>query len=401
MAQRVNYGSWWRYSWQRLSGIEPGKDSLYDMEPHRSTPGHIVLTSFGDRRDRTTFSSAYNDPESGITTGSGARPPTPICTGPLGYAGGDMIKADIAHFKAALAASGVSEGFMTAVAPASCARIGNQHYKTDEEFLYACAEAMREEYKAIVNAGIDDRLVFLAHRLGAGVEEFLVGFVVLVADAGAAGRRHRGHKAFADPGSGQRRLEVGDVGLDHVAAGIAERAGADRGWRARTGAGRDARFRIVVGGGKGCAVAPVAKARQHDMAGRRAVRLHVVERVLARFYAAEALPRIAPPRPVIDALRHRLAEFAVARHIDAEPLLLAHDIGDGLAERLLELGRVGGAGFARLVGCDQRVRPRQAADMAGQDVVGAGAHAFLPSECWFDDRVARVPRPFRRGAAGR
>jgi 5-methyltetrahydropteroyltriglutamate--homocysteine methyltransferase len=154
MAQPVNYGSWWRYSWQRLSGIEPGTNSLYDMEPHRSTPGHIVLTSFGDRRDRTIFSQAYNDPESGITTGSGARPPTPICTAPLGYAGGDMIAADIANFKAALAASGVAEGFMTAVAPASCARIANKYYKSDEEFLYACADAMRPEYKAIVDAGI-------------------------------------------------------------------------------------------------------------------------------------------------------------------------------------------------------------------------------------------------------
>jgi 5-methyltetrahydropteroyltriglutamate--homocysteine methyltransferase len=154
MAQSVNYGSWWRYSWQRLSGIEPGRDSLYDMAPHRSGPGHIVLTSFGDRRDRTMFGAAYNDPESGITTGSGARPLTPICTGPLRYAGGDMIKADIANFKAALAASGVAEGFMTAVAPASCARIGNTYYKSDEEFLHACAEAMREEYKAIVDAGI-------------------------------------------------------------------------------------------------------------------------------------------------------------------------------------------------------------------------------------------------------
>ncbi len=154
MGQRVNYGSWWRYSWQRLSGIEPGQNSLYDMAPHRSTPGHVVLTSFGDRRDRTLFATAYNDPESGITTGSGPRPLTPICTGPLGYAGGDMIKADIANFKAALAAAGVTEGFMTAVAPASCARIGNTYYKSDEEFLHACAEAMREEYKAIVDAGI-------------------------------------------------------------------------------------------------------------------------------------------------------------------------------------------------------------------------------------------------------
>jgi 5-methyltetrahydropteroyltriglutamate--homocysteine methyltransferase len=154
MAQKVNYGSWWRYSWGRLGGIEPGTDSLYDLQPHRSTPGRTVLTSFGDRRDRLAFAVAYNDPESGITTGSAPRPAMPICTAPLTYEGAEMIKADIANFKAALAASGVQEGFMTAVAPASCARIGNKYYKTDEEFLFACADAMKAEYKAIVDAGI-------------------------------------------------------------------------------------------------------------------------------------------------------------------------------------------------------------------------------------------------------
>src|SRR5712692_5574835 len=101
MGQRVNYGSWWRYSWQRLSGIEPGDQTLYEMAPQRSRPGEIVLTSFGDRRDRTQFAVAYNDPDSGITTGP--RPPAPVCVGPLRYAGHDMIRADIANFKAALA----------------------------------------------------------------------------------------------------------------------------------------------------------------------------------------------------------------------------------------------------------------------------------------------------------
>ena len=123
MAQSVNYGSWWRYSWQRLSGIEPGEQNLYEMTPQRSRPGEVVLTSFGDRRDRTLFAAAYSDPESGITTGP--RPPTPVCVAPLGYAGRDLIRADIANFKAALAAAGVAEGFMTAVAPGSCSRIGN------------------------------------------------------------------------------------------------------------------------------------------------------------------------------------------------------------------------------------------------------------------------------------
>jgi 5-methyltetrahydropteroyltriglutamate--homocysteine methyltransferase len=152
MGQRVNYGSWWRYSWQRLAGIEPGAQTLYEMMPQRSRPGEIVLTSFGDRRDRSQFAAAYNDPESGITTGP--RPPAPVCVAPLTYAGQDMIKTDIANFKAAMQAAGVEEGFMTAVAPGSCSRIGNRYYKTEAEFLYACAEAMREEYQAIVDSGV-------------------------------------------------------------------------------------------------------------------------------------------------------------------------------------------------------------------------------------------------------
>ena len=152
MTQRVNYGSWWRYSWNRLGGLDPHGPSLYEMEPRRSSPGRVVLTSFGDRRDRTQFSAAYNDPESGITTGP--RPPAPICVAPIHYAGHDAIKDDISRFKAALQVAGVGEGFMTAVAPGSASRIGNSYYKTDEELVYACAEAMREEYKAILDAGL-------------------------------------------------------------------------------------------------------------------------------------------------------------------------------------------------------------------------------------------------------
>jgi 5-methyltetrahydropteroyltriglutamate--homocysteine methyltransferase len=122
------------------------------MEARRSRPGHVVLTSFGDRRDRTRFTAAYSDPDSGITTGP--RPPAPICVAPIRYTGHDAIRADIANFKAALQATGVEEGFMTSVAPGSASRIGNSYYKTDEELLYACADAMREEYKAIVGAGL-------------------------------------------------------------------------------------------------------------------------------------------------------------------------------------------------------------------------------------------------------
>jgi 5-methyltetrahydropteroyltriglutamate--homocysteine methyltransferase len=153
MSHRVNYGAWWRYSFLRLGGLELGGPGLYELPARRSRPGEVVLTSFADRRDRTRFAAAYADPDSGITTGP--RPAShPVCVAPLTYIGQAAIAADIARFKAALAAAGVSEGFMTSIAPASASRIGNTYYKTEEEFLYACAEAMREEYKAILDAGL-------------------------------------------------------------------------------------------------------------------------------------------------------------------------------------------------------------------------------------------------------
>ena len=43
---------------------------------------------------------------------------------------------------------------MNSIAPASCARMPNEYYKSEEELLYACADAMREEYKAIIDAGL-------------------------------------------------------------------------------------------------------------------------------------------------------------------------------------------------------------------------------------------------------
>jgi 5-methyltetrahydropteroyltriglutamate--homocysteine methyltransferase len=153
MGHPVNYGAWLSYSFHRLGGLDFGGPEMHAAPPRRSRPGELVLTSAGDRRDRVRFAAAYADPESGITTGP--RPASgPVCVGPLSYIGGAAIKADIANFQAALKAAGVEEGFMTAIAPGSTTRIGNAYYKTYEEFLYAAAEAMREEYRAILDAGL-------------------------------------------------------------------------------------------------------------------------------------------------------------------------------------------------------------------------------------------------------
>ncbi len=149
----VDYGAWWSYSYARLGGLKS-----YDgpeMAPKASERGGLQLNTFQNRRDRSTFREAYMDPDSGIFTGRpGQLTARPICVEPITYTGQALIKQDIDNFKAALAASGVEEGFMTSVAPGSAARIGNEYYKNDEEFVFACADAMREEYKAIVDAGL-------------------------------------------------------------------------------------------------------------------------------------------------------------------------------------------------------------------------------------------------------
>jgi 5-methyltetrahydropteroyltriglutamate--homocysteine methyltransferase len=153
MGHRVNFGAWMSYSYHRLGGLDLAGPDMHDAPPRRSRPGRLVLTSFADRRDRLRFAAAYADPESGVSTGP--RPVTgPVCIAPLTYIGGEAIKADIANFKEALEAAALEEGFMTAIAPGSMTRIGNAYYNTDEEFLFAAGEAMREEYKAIVDAGL-------------------------------------------------------------------------------------------------------------------------------------------------------------------------------------------------------------------------------------------------------
>ena len=153
MGTRVNYGAWLSYCFHRLGGLDLGGPDMRDMPPRRSRPGEVVLTSFSDRRDRVRLAAAYADPDSGITTGP--RPATgPVCAGPFTYTGHAAINADIANFKAALAAADAAEGFMTSIAPGSTTRIGNNFYKSQEEFLFASADAMREEYKAILDAGL-------------------------------------------------------------------------------------------------------------------------------------------------------------------------------------------------------------------------------------------------------
>lgn len=153
MSSAIDYGAWWTYSFQRTSGLSLTDYNPIMAAPVRSAPGDVRLTSFADRRDWTIFAEAYQDPASGIALGRNATA-FPTATGPMAYVGQEAIARDIANLKAGLDAAGVSEGFITSLSPGSASRIGNEYYATEEEFIWAWADVMREEYRAIVDAGL-------------------------------------------------------------------------------------------------------------------------------------------------------------------------------------------------------------------------------------------------------
>lgn len=154
MSSSVDYGAWWNYSFARLGGLEETTvDRWAETEVKRSSPGNVVLTSFPDRRDRQRFAEAYADPTSGILAHRKSTT-QPKVVAPLTYAGHDLVASDINNLKAAMEKTGTEQGFLAALSPASCARLANDFYTNDEEYLYAAADAMREEYKAILDAGL-------------------------------------------------------------------------------------------------------------------------------------------------------------------------------------------------------------------------------------------------------
>ena len=78
----------------------------------------------------------------------------PACNAPVAPRGGSDAATDIANFKQALAGVQVEDAFLTAASPGVVSMfLGNSFYKTEEEFLWAVAEAMKPEYEAIVRAG--------------------------------------------------------------------------------------------------------------------------------------------------------------------------------------------------------------------------------------------------------
>jgi 5-methyltetrahydropteroyltriglutamate--homocysteine methyltransferase len=132
------------YIGQRLSGYEP-------------VASGGTLDTF--RPETEQFPEYYEQYFKRAMTGGMAIPATLlVCTGPVSYTGHEAIRRDLAALRAAVGDAGPDEVFVCAVAPDG---IGdNEYYRSEEDYLDAVADALHEEYRAIVDAGftlqIDD-----------------------------------------------------------------------------------------------------------------------------------------------------------------------------------------------------------------------------------------------------
>ena len=128
------------YIVERLKGFSPSDKQGEDL--------------WVESRETIAFPEFY-DANREAREGLVAQPVKLVCTAPVKYIGHTALQRDIANVKAAAEAAGVEEVFMTAVSPSDVeGQQPNEFYKSDEEYLTAIADAMHEEYRAIVDAGL-------------------------------------------------------------------------------------------------------------------------------------------------------------------------------------------------------------------------------------------------------
>lgn len=139
--------SWSQYVLERLSGFDRRALGEDDEDPftqgadrQRFAEFYAELDSLSDAQGRSDRGRAKVDS---------------VCVAPITYTGQAQLLRDIDNFKTALAKVDVTEGFLPVAAPASVIPDRkNEYYATDEEMIFAIAEAMRTEYKTIIDAGL-------------------------------------------------------------------------------------------------------------------------------------------------------------------------------------------------------------------------------------------------------
>jgi 5-methyltetrahydropteroyltriglutamate--homocysteine methyltransferase len=138
--------SWSRYILDRLSGFE---------ERHDKTPGFRSAVAGKDRRDFAEFYEEYEANYGFVGMGKTFKTGSWFVIGPIKYTGQALIQRDIDDIKRGVAGSGAVDAFMPLVAPASVVpQRTDEFYKSEEDALFAIADAVHEEYKAVIDAGL-------------------------------------------------------------------------------------------------------------------------------------------------------------------------------------------------------------------------------------------------------
>ena len=149
--------SWITYFYQRVSGIE---ERAVPLGEKNALPENLDREAFAEYYDGHDVAQAADvsaghsgTADHGAGTASQGEGKIWMCTGPITYDPTD-IERDIENLKAAAADAGATETFLPVLAPASAYWLENEHYDSEEEFVFALADALHEEYRRIVDAGI-------------------------------------------------------------------------------------------------------------------------------------------------------------------------------------------------------------------------------------------------------
>jgi 5-methyltetrahydropteroyltriglutamate--homocysteine methyltransferase len=124
-------------------------ERLGGFERRTADPGESGVSRGKDRRDFSDFYQEYDR----LTRSHRQVRMKSVCTGPITYDPA-LLQVDIANFQAALAGVSVAEAFMPVAAPITVETDrSNEYYPSQEAYLYAIADALKQEYRAIVDAG--------------------------------------------------------------------------------------------------------------------------------------------------------------------------------------------------------------------------------------------------------
>ncbi|HUZ77243.1 MAG TPA: cobalamin-independent methionine synthase II family protein [Chloroflexota bacterium] len=139
----------------KLSGFSGyARERLRGLEERPYESGHGPAPRDVNARDQRAFPGFFDASRGGMVFRTASR--QMFCVGPLEYSGGPSIATDIRNLKAALSVHGAQvEGYLPAIAPGTIEHwMWNEHYASDEELLFAIADAMHEEYQAVTDAGL-------------------------------------------------------------------------------------------------------------------------------------------------------------------------------------------------------------------------------------------------------